>query len=315
MTLPILWTNNANSALASGINSGATSVTVTTSTGAIFPQPGAGQYFVATFIKNGNPLIYEIIHVTAVSGDTFTIVRGQEGTSALSWATGDLIANNITAGALANINQGAETISAVSGSGSVTLTAAQMLGGVINRTGPTAAYGDTTDTAANIVAAIPFAAVGLTFNLRILNTVNYVDVVAAGSGVTLAGTTAIAASTWRDYIGTITNVASPAVTLTGVGAGALASTAPPLSNYISGLTLSTAGGSGTFGISAGVAADSTNAALMALPSAFTKTTGAWVVGTGNGSLDTGSIANNTWYTIYEIQRTDTRLVDIICSTN
>lgn len=221
MTLPILWSNNANSTLAGAITSGATSVTLTTGTGAAFPILGAGQYFVATFIKNGNPLIYEIIHVTAVSGDTFTIVRGQENTTPLAWVQGDLIANQVTAGALANIGQGATTISAVTGTTGATLSAAQMLGGVINRTGPSGAYGDTTDTAAHIVAAIAWPAVGLSFYLRIINTVAFVNTIAAGSGVTLAGTTAIAASTWREYIGTITNVASPAVTLTGIGSGTL----------------------------------------------------------------------------------------------
>lgn len=221
MTLPIRWANNANSALAGAINSAAVSVTLTTGTGAEFPQITAGQYFVATFIKNGNPLIYEIIHVTAVASDTFTIVRGQEGTTALSWAQGDLIANQITAGALANSLQGATTISAITGAAGVTLTAAQMLGGVINRSGPVGIYSDTTDTAAAIVAAMPFAAVGLSFRLRILNTVAAIETILAGSGVTLAGTTAIAASTWRDYVGTITNIGTPAVTLTGIGSGTL----------------------------------------------------------------------------------------------
>ena len=221
MTLPIRWANNANSALTGAINAAATSITVTTGTGAEFPQITSGQYFVATFIKNGNPLIYEIVRVTAISSDTMTIVRGQEGTTALSWVQGDLIAAQITAGTLANSLQDATTISAVTSGTGATLTAAQMLGGVINRSGPVGIYSDTTDTAAAIVAAIPFAAVGLSFRLRILNTVAAIETILAGSGVTLAGTTANAASAWRDYVGTITNVASPAVTLTGIGSGTL----------------------------------------------------------------------------------------------
>jgi hypothetical protein len=52
---------------------------------------------------------------------------------------------------------------------------------------------------------------------------------------------------------------------------------------------------------------------MALASAFTKTTSAWALGTGNGSLDTGAIANTTWYHAYLIQRVDTGVVDVLCS--
>lgn len=55
-------------------------------------------------------------------------------------------------------------------------------------------------------------------------------------------------------------------------------------SYLAGLTLSTAGSSATFGISAGVAVDSTNAGFMSLASAYTKTTSAWAVGTATGAL-------------------------------
>lgn len=83
--------------------------------------------------------------------------------------------------------------------------------------------------------------------------------------------------------------------------------------YISGLTLSTAGGSGTFGIAAGVANDSASGGLMSLGSAYTKTTASWAVGTGNGGLDTGAIANSTWYHVFLIKRTDTNVVDVLFS--
>lgn len=84
-------------------------------------------------------------------------------------------------------------------------------------------------------------------------------------------------------------------------------------NYISGLQLSTAGSSGTFGIAVGVANDTTNVTLMQLASAYTKTTASWAVGTGNGGLDTGAIATNTWYHVYLIERTDTAVVDVLFS--
>lgn len=82
-----------------------------------------------------------------------------------------------------------------------------------------------------------------------------------------------------------------------------------LSTMITGLTLSTAGSSATFGIAIGAASG------MVLSSAYTKTTSAWALGTGNGALDTGAIANNTWYHVWEIQRSDTGVVDILISTS
>ncbi len=58
-----------------------------------------------------------------------------------------------------------------------------------------------------------------------------------------------------------------------------------------------------------------NRVQMSLTSAFTKSTSAWAVGTGNGGLDTGAVANSTWYHVYIIQRTDTNNVDVLFSTS
>lgn len=88
-----------------------------------------------------------------------------------------------------------------------------------------------------------------------------------------------------------------------------------IKGYIYGLALSTAGSSSSFGVAAGEASDSTGSALMALASAYTKTTSAWAVGTGNGSLDAGSIANTTWYHVHLIKRVDTGVVDVLISTS
>lgn len=94
--------------------------------------------------------------------------------------------------------------------------------------------------------------------------------------------------------------------LTGVPSGVVRS-------YLAGLTLSAAGSSSSFGIAVGVAADSANAVMLSLATAYTKTTGAWAVGTGNGSLDIGTIANNLFYFPYLIRRPDTGVVDVLTS--
>ncbi len=81
--------------------------------------------------------------------------------------------------------------------------------------------------------------------------------------------------------------------------------------HLWGLTLSSSGA--TLGVAAGSCANSTGAELMALASAYTKATSAWAVGSGNGALDTGSIANSTWYHAFIIKRLDTGVVDVLIS--
>lgn len=90
-------------------------------------------------------------------------------------------------------------------------------------------------------------------------------------------------------------------------------TVPNIRSYLSGLGMSTAGGSATMSIAAGVAADSTNVSMLTLAAAISKTTASWAVGTGNGGIDTGAIANSTTYHFYLITRLDTSVVDVIFS--
>ena len=93
-------------------------------------------------------------------------------------------------------------------------------------------------------------------------------------------------------------------------------------NQFTGLVLSNDAGTPNtvLDIAAGAASsnDATvaNRVLMVLTAAFTKTTAAWVVGTGNGGLATGvAVANSTTYHVFLIQRTDTGVVDIAFDTS
>lgn len=86
----------------------------------------------------------------------------------------------------------------------------------------------------------------------------------------------------------------------------------PMRSYLAGCQLSTAGASITMNISAGTAVDKTNSVAMNL-AAIAKTTGAWAVGTAQGGLDFGTIANSLWYFWYVMRRPDTGVVDAICS--
>jgi hypothetical protein len=84
---------------------------------------------------------------------------------------------------------------------------------------------------------------------------------------------------------------------------------------LSGLILSTVGSSATFAVAAGGAVDSSNADMMMLAAALSKTTAVWAVGSGNGALDTSTIAANTWYHVHLIKRPDTGATDVLISTS
>jgi hypothetical protein len=97
-------------------------------------------------------------------------------------------------------------------------------------------------------------------------------------------------------------------------------TASILRGWLAGLTLSNDGTNPNTVIdtAAGVANADDATTLMTL-AAFTKNANAvWAVGTGNGCLATGSgssLAANTWYHLFVIARTDTGVVDELCSTS
>ena len=83
------FANNAVTTLASGITAIATSMTVTSAVA--FPTLTGAQYFYCTLIDAATGLIIEIVKVTAVTGSVFTIVRGQDGTTASAYLTGDKV--------------------------------------------------------------------------------------------------------------------------------------------------------------------------------------------------------------------------------
>jgi hypothetical protein len=101
----VLFANDATGQLAGPISNTATSVTLQTGQGALFPSPTAGQYFVCTFVDAATGLLDEIVWCTSRSSDTLTIARAQEGTTALAWNAGDYCSNQVTAGTLAQMLQ------------------------------------------------------------------------------------------------------------------------------------------------------------------------------------------------------------------
>jgi hypothetical protein len=94
---------------------------------------------------------------------------------------------------------------------------------------------------------------------------------------------------------------------------ALVATAAPPRGYIGSGNCSAAGGTQTFSVNSGVWTSDDQTTSMVLASNYTKTMSAWAVGSGNGSLDTGAVAANTWYHVFLIERIDTGVVDVLTS--
>jgi hypothetical protein len=86
-------------------------------------------------------------------------------------------------------------------------------------------------------------------------------------------------------------------------------------SHLAGYNFTVAGGSNSFTVSAGSAADSTNTAMITTAAAITKTTAGWALGTGNGCLDTGAIAPNTWYHIFSIRNPTSGVTAILASVS
>ena len=94
----MLFANNCNTTLNGGITAIATSMVVTSATG--FPSPTGSQYFYCTLADAATQTTIEIVKVTAVSGTTFTIVRGQDGTTGTIFASGAVVSLRLVAASL-----------------------------------------------------------------------------------------------------------------------------------------------------------------------------------------------------------------------
>lgn len=111
-----------------------------------------------------------------------------------------------------------EVVTALSTAGAGTITAAGIVGGVTNRTGPTDDFIDTTDTGTAINAALLNSSVGQSWEWTYINTTNFTATLANGAGVTTTGLT-IPPTTWARYLATLT--ASNTVTLVQIEHGSL----------------------------------------------------------------------------------------------
>jgi hypothetical protein len=97
MTGPV-FKNNAVGVLAASYTDTATSITLSGGQGDKFPSPTPGNWFPITVVDAANNI--EIMRCDVRSGDTLTVVRGQEGTNARALAAGEKVEHRLTAGAI-----------------------------------------------------------------------------------------------------------------------------------------------------------------------------------------------------------------------
>ena len=82
-----VFANYVDTTLAAAASSTATSLSLSSS--ANLPTLGPGEVMPLTLNDAATGLVYEIVYVTAISGTTLTVLRGQEGTAAQNWSSGD----------------------------------------------------------------------------------------------------------------------------------------------------------------------------------------------------------------------------------
>jgi len=115
----------------------------------------------------------------------------------------------------------ARTVTTLATAGAATYTAAQLLGGLLLRDPAGASRSDVTPTAALLVAAIPGAVVGQSFEFQITNTADAAETitVTAGAGATLSGTMTVAQNASRRFLVVLTNVTAAAEAYTAYSVG------------------------------------------------------------------------------------------------
>jgi hypothetical protein len=87
--MAVKFSNNGYGTISGAISATDVVIALTSGNGSRFPAISGGDYFFATLIDTANNL--EIIKVTNRIDDTLYVVRGQDNTTARSFASGDRI--------------------------------------------------------------------------------------------------------------------------------------------------------------------------------------------------------------------------------
>lgn len=106
-----IFSNNSSSTAASPVAPSDTTIVVQPGQGTLFAHPSAGQIIAVTLEDvSGN---IEVTYCNGITGDTLTVIRAQEGTTALAFASGSRVEARVTEGMLAALLQktGGDTLS------------------------------------------------------------------------------------------------------------------------------------------------------------------------------------------------------------
>jgi Chaperone of endosialidase len=161
------YTNNAAGTFPNAISAITTTLQLQSGQGALFPAITGSDVFRATITDTATKTFIEIVTCTAISGDTLTVIRAQEGTTARSWLAGDILSHRETAAQMQDMlsqTYGGAVIAPVSvtanpGSGSVLTVVstgaapALAVTGAVGITGNTAITGTAAITGATTIAS------------------------------------------------------------------------------------------------------------------------------------------------------------------
>lgn len=109
--IDFIFANNFSTTLSAAATSGGTSLVVASTTN--LPTLAVGQTFPVTLNDAATGKVYEICYATAISSNTLTVTRGQEGTAAVAWNIGDYIYGAITAGSMDQVMSSTELFQTV----------------------------------------------------------------------------------------------------------------------------------------------------------------------------------------------------------
>ena len=112
-----IFKNNSSGTLSSALTNLATNIVLTSNQGNLFPTITGDDFFLVTLIgmnAQGAESAWEIVKCTAKVADTLTVVRGQEGTTAVAWPAGTKVELRLTAGTLDSFTDTAAAATAMS---------------------------------------------------------------------------------------------------------------------------------------------------------------------------------------------------------
>lgn len=98
-----VFANFFQSTLAAAVTSSQTTISVASASGV--PTISTGQQWAIVVQSASTQTAREVMYVTAISGTTLTVTRGQEGTSAQTWSIGDNVFGGNTAGQMGALVQ------------------------------------------------------------------------------------------------------------------------------------------------------------------------------------------------------------------